>query len=509
MIAGPTAAGLHRVTTSPYRSPGQMLSPAALAARRLGPAEHRISSPVASRLGVPQILGATPAYELGYRPRSASMGDLARVQPPRDRAYAAADPRNIDGTQAIAGSATVHHSPRENAVSVHIHLSPPQYDNGATGISQTLLGHPASAPLPAISSPSAASVTYETRRVLRDPLLFGSASPAVGVEHGPPVPEQQLQPTGSAGTSAEPISLDNSPVDRTAPAPLLHPDPLMAGLKVPRSPSPSQFLPVRAGEGIATTIRYWDSDHLRYVDWQPFRRWLWKIPESVNQVVDWHNRAIRVDSKVTCVATFSALDEALVAATVAEVIPTSQAPPMLFHVKPGDRLQVLQIFNIRSTAWLACMPIVTSASSPGRASSSSGTATVPMGRRSPAASPPAASGSWPPLASTPERAALSPGFIPLKAVVEMGGELLPTAIAPSTRFMVPLHSSARSFDAQLKFTSTAGLMVDRAIVGVVYLTCISYAWLEADVPVATFRTWHRVSWFSIENLRPSRHTGAN
>lgn len=280
---------------------------------------------------------------------------------------------------------------------------------------------PASAPLQSIASPSG-SLHYENYSYSRDPLLFEMASPSMGPRLDVPGPD------GS------------------------------------RSPSPSQLLPQRLGQGVNTIIRYYDSARLSYIDWKPFRAWFWKVPDSVQRVVDWNSEIISVESTVTVVAAFSALDETLARGIIDRVCPASQAPPMLFKAKPGDKLRVIQIFSVRTTPWLACVPL------------SSG---IHEGL-SPSSTP-----------STPRE----PGFIPLKAVVLNPG-LSSTVVHPA-RYAVPLHSSARAFEAKFRFRNAQSEWKEYPVIGIVHLTQISYHAAPSTAveqsQVQTAVNWYHVS----------------
>ena len=265
---------------------------------------------------------------------------------------------------------------------------------------------PASAPMRPIDATGPMSPGFRSA-LLRDrvsrlsrldelePLELGSARLPPLSSATPILRRDTFELTASPGAPLERLSGLTSPAARVLPSNLS---------QVPPSP-------VRRGHGPNTTLEYWDAHLGMSVTWLPFKHWLWRVPDSVMRVVDHNSMPIEVGSYVKLVARFRPHDEILAMALVSKALAPSAGSNILDKtVQLGERVVVLQIFNIQSQAWLACLPLM------------------------------------PRLDGTPRR----PGLIPLRAVVVDGDApaYLPRVVD------VAIHSSARSYLAMFR---TAGL----------------------------------------------------
>ena len=182
-------------------------------------------------------------------------------------------------------------------------------------------------------------------------------------------------------------------------------------------------------------IQYYDSSAGKNVVWRPFVGWKWATPALLLEAVDWNNNAIRVNTIVKLISSFSTLDPLLSQAILDHVVPPSQAPAVLARTSSvGSHFKVLQLFTIGGVAWLACLPVSEAAG----------------------------------FASTTGPG--QPGFVPLKAVLASGN---PPADVPR-HFTVPLHSSARSVQAVYRFLDGQGRMRNATVAGVISSSALSY-----------------------------------
>lgn len=240
----------------------------------------------------------------------------------------------------------------------------------------------------------------------RDPLLFTDVSPSSS-GLSPPTPTLRTSSTvftvspeyGAIPAFSSSLPTDNKP---------LFPQYDQAGRNTVNTMPSRPHAPLRVGTGINTMIQYWDTQVRHSITWKPFEYWLWPIPPSKARVMDSHDLPIEPLSIVRIVTRFSAYDDILALALVNGVIEPSVSPRILSAADAAidHRLQVIQIFDIRGTIWLACVAKV---------------AAVAGSKR-------------------------QPGLIPLAAVVadRVGAQTLSST---PPKVDAPLHSSTRTYTA--------------------------------------------------------------
>ena len=165
---------------------------------------------------------------------------------------------------------------------------------------------------------------------------------------------------------------------------------------------------------------------------------------------------------VKLISSFSSLDSILSQAILDNIIPPSAAPAILSKptISVGSQLRVLQLFNIRGVAWLACLPV---SEATGFAST-----TVPGAK---------------------------PGFVPLKAIIVSGN---PPSSVPR-EFIVPLHSSARSFSAVYRFLDPENRVRTASVRGVISSLAISYfEVIEQEQERQGGRQQYKPKWYHIQ-----------
>lgn len=182
-----------------------------------------------------------------------------------------------------------------------------------------------------------------------DPVLFEDSRITTVFEEASPFPSpgsfsvDPFRASTSAAPASAPQPVQSYPAgsQSTNPTSLPPPaSPLLSPTAVPR------FLP----------IRYYDANLGKFLEWRAFQGWLWQAPHTIDSAMDYHGESVQPQSVVTVVAQFAGLDDIQRQAILDHVSLPSRAPALLRQAVVGDKLRVLQLFSIRGTTWLACVP---------------------------------------------------------------------------------------------------------------------------------------------------------